>query len=54
MEAGIKFLGDGAAAGHFAAFEDERLETALSKIKSGDERVVTAANENNALSEGHD
>ena len=26
-EAGIEFLGDGAAANHFAAFENQRLET---------------------------
>jgi hypothetical protein len=49
----MKFLGDGAAADHFAAFEDERLEAAFSEIKSGDESVVPAADENYALSEGH-
>src|SRR5713226_963839 len=53
VEAGIKFLGDGAAADHFSPFENERLEAALGEIKSGDESVVSAADENNALSEGH-
>ncbi len=52
-EAGIKFLGDGASAHHFAALEDERLERALGQIKSGDESVVSAADENYALSERH-
>src|SRR6266849_2931780 len=53
VEAGIKFLGDGAAADHFPAFEDERLEAALGEIKSGDESVVSTSDENYALSEGH-
>jgi hypothetical protein len=52
-EAGMKFLGDGAAAGHFAAFKDDRLEAAFGEIESRDERVVAAADENDALSEGH-
>jgi hypothetical protein len=52
-EAGMKFLGDGAAADHFAAFEDERFEAALGEIESGDESVVTAADKNYALAEGH-
>src|SRR6266853_2014150 len=52
-EAGMKFLGDGSAADHFAAFEDERLEATLGEIKSGDESVVTAADKNHALSDGH-
>jgi len=52
-KAGMKFLGDGAAAEIFAAFEDGGLEAAFGKIESGDERVVTAADENNFLSEGH-
>jgi len=30
-EAGIKFLGDGAAADHFSAFENERLEATLAR-----------------------
>jgi len=53
FEAGIEFFRDSAAANHFAAFEDEGLEAALGKIKSGDESVVPAADENYTLSEGH-
>src|SRR2546422_541923 len=53
LEAGMKFLGDGAAADHFATLEHEGLETALGEIESGDKSVVTAADENYALSEGH-
>jgi len=52
-EAGMKFLGDGATADHFAAFEDEGLEATLGEIKSGDKSVVTAADKNHALSDGH-
>jgi len=52
-ETGMKFLSDGAAANHFATLEDERLEAALGEIKSGDESVVPAADENYALSERH-
>ncbi len=52
-EAGMKFLSDGPATDHFTAFEDQRLEAALRKIKSGDERIVPAADENYALSDGH-
>jgi hypothetical protein len=52
-EAGMKFLGDGAAADHFAAFEDEGLEATLGEIKSGDKSVVTPADKNHALSDGH-
>jgi len=50
----MKFLGDGATADHFAALEDEGLEAALGEIKSGDESVVAAADENYTLSERHD
>ncbi len=53
LEAGMKFLGDGAAADHFAAFEDKGLEAALGQIKSSDKGVVTAADENHALSKRH-
>ena len=49
----MKFFGDGAAADHFAAFENQGLESALGEIKRGDECVVTAADENYALSDGH-
>ncbi len=45
VETGMKFLGDRAAADHFAAFENQRLEAALRQIKRGDESVVTAADE---------
>jgi hypothetical protein len=50
----MKFLGNGAAANHFAPLEDERFEPSFGKIKSGDESVVPAADENYALAEGHD
>src|SRR6267154_3880681 len=53
LEARMKFLGDGAAADHFPAFEDEGLEAALGEIKSSDKGVVTAADENHALSKRH-
>src|SRR5260370_25563468 len=53
LEAGMKFLGDGAAADHFAAFEDKGLEAALGEIRSSDRGVVTAADENHALSKRH-
>ena len=52
-KAGMKFLGDRAAADHFAAFENERLEAAFGEIKRGDECVVAAADDNYALSDGH-
>src|SRR5260370_6753975 len=53
FEAGMKFLGNGAAANHFAPLEDERFEPSFGKIKSSDESVVPAADENYALAEGH-
>ena len=53
VKAGMKFFRDGPAANHFAALEHQRLEAAFGEIKSGDERVVPAANENHALSDGH-
>jgi hypothetical protein len=49
----MKFLGDSAAANHFAALQDQRLEAAFGEIKSGDECVVSATDENYALSQGH-
>src|SRR5229473_501853 len=52
-KAGMKFLGDGAAADKFAALEDERLEAALGEVEGGDERIVAAADEHYALSDGH-
>src|SRR5580700_3666317 len=54
VEAGMEFFRDGAAANHFAAFENKRLESALCEIKRGDESVVAAADESYALSDGHD
>src|SRR5260370_33634947 len=53
LEAGMKFLGDGAAADHFAAFEDEGLEATFGEIESSDKGVVAATNENHALSKRH-
>ncbi len=52
-EARMKFLGDGAAADEFAAFEDQRLEATFGEVEGGDEGVVTAADEDYALSDGH-
>jgi hypothetical protein len=51
--AGMKFFGDGAPADNFAAFENDGFESALSEIESGDECVVTAADDDYALSDGH-
>jgi hypothetical protein len=50
----VKFLGDGAAADHFTAFEHEWLESALCEIEGGYEGVVAAADKSYALSDGHD
>jgi hypothetical protein len=52
-EAGMEFFGDGAAADEFAALENERLEATFRQVKGGDERVVTATDEDYTLSEGH-
>jgi hypothetical protein len=49
----MKFFGDGAATDEFAAFENQRLETAFGEVEGGYERVVTAADEDYSLSEGH-
>src|SRR5579859_2556331 len=54
VETGMKFFGDGAAADHFAALQNDRLKAALGQIKRGDESVVAAADESYALSDGHD
>ena len=51
--AGVKFFGDGAAADNFAAFENDGFESALGEIESGDECVVSAADDDYALSDGH-
>jgi hypothetical protein len=50
----VKFLGDGAAADHFASFEYEGLESALCEIERGYKGVVAAADNSDALSDGHD
>src|SRR5207248_10494235 len=52
-KAGIKLLGNGAAANHFAALEDQGLEPAFGQIKCGDQRIVAAAYQNYPLSERH-
>src|ERR1700680_3881761 len=52
-EAGMEFFGDGAATDEFAALENERLETAFGEIEGGDERVVTATDDDYTLSDGH-
>ena len=54
VKAGMKFFGNGAAADHFAAFENDRFETALCEVERGDECVVAAADDSYALSDGHD
>src|SRR5580658_227358 len=50
----MKFLGDGAAADHFAALQNERPETALCEIKRSDQSGVATADESYALADGHD
>jgi len=50
----MKFLSDSAAADHFAAFENERLEAAFSEIERGDKSIVPTADQDHALSERHD
>src|SRR5262249_32048550 len=52
-EAGRKFLGDCAAADNFAALKHHWAEAALGQVESGDERIVTAADEDYALADGH-
>ena len=49
----MKFFGDGAATDDFAALKHEGLESALGKIKRGDECIVAAADKNYALSDRH-
>src|SRR5580698_8862847 len=51
--AGVKFFGDGPAADNFAAFENDGFESALGEIESGDECVVSAADDDYTLSDGH-
>ena len=52
-KAGMKFFGDGAAADEFAALKDQGLETTFGEVERGDERIVTAADEDYTLSDGH-
>ncbi len=49
----MELFGDRGAADHFAAFKDERLESALGQIKRGDQGIVAAANDHDILSHGH-
>jgi hypothetical protein len=49
----MKFLGDRAAANDFTALQNERLEATFRQVKPGDECVVTAANDDYALSDRH-
>ncbi len=51
--AGVKLFGDGAATDNFAAFENDGFESAFREIESGDECVVSAADDDYALSDGH-
>jgi hypothetical protein len=53
FEAGMKFLGDGGAADEVAAFEDERLVAFFREVESGDERVVTATENDDVARSGH-
>ena len=52
-EAGMEFFGDGAATDEFAALENKGLESTFGEIEGGDERVVTTADEDYTLSDGH-
>src|SRR5260370_26500402 len=49
----MKFFGDRAAADKFAALEDQRPEAALGEVEGSDERIVTTADEDYTLSDGH-
>src|ERR1700689_1911939 len=53
FEAGMKFLGAGGAADEVAAFEDERLVAFFREVESGDERVVTATENDDVARSGH-
>ena len=44
-EAGMKFLGDGGAAGLGAALEHQRFVSGFGQIESGDQAVVAAADD---------
>ena len=49
----MKFLGDRAAANMFAPLQHSRLESAFRQVKCGNQRVVTAADQQNFVSDGH-
>src|SRR5277367_2828778 len=53
FEAGMKFFGDGGAANHRAAFEDEGLVAFFREVEGGDERVVAAAENYDVALRGH-
>src|ERR1700676_2729630 len=52
-ESRMKFFGDCAAAHHLTALQHYGLESAFRQVKRGDQRIVTAADENHLLSDGH-
>jgi len=52
-EAGMKFLGDGAAADDGPAFQYQRLESGLGEIERGDEAVVSCAEDDDVASFRH-
>src|SRR6266849_3454850 len=52
-KAGMEFFGDGAAADKFAALEDQRPEATFGEVEGGDERIVTTADEDYTLTDGH-
>src|SRR5262249_56120983 len=52
-EAGMKFFGDGGAAGLGAALEDEWLESGFGEVEGGDQAVVTATDDDDVALVGH-
>ena len=51
-EAGMKFFGDGGAAGLRAALEHQRLVSGLGQIERGDQSVVAAADDDDVALPG--
>ena len=49
----MKFLSNGATADNFPALQHQRLESAFGEIERGNECIVTSADKNYALSDGH-
>ena len=49
----MKFFRDRSAAHHQPALQHQRLKPAFRQVKCGDQRVMTAANEHDFLSDGH-